>query len=96
MPLQGFCRYTSLLLMVIAAGLLGSAVAVLQAQGIIPGSATPFFDISSILSDQDGVGAFLRGLFGYNATPSPAQFVLWALYLAIAIMFWRRGYATKA
>jgi high-affinity iron transporter len=95
-PLQAFFRYTSLLLLVIAAGLLGSAVNMLQSAGIVPGSTTPLFDVSGVLSDQGGVGAFLRGLFGYNATPTAAQFLLWALYLAVAIALWRRGYAAKA
>jgi high-affinity iron transporter len=95
-PLQAFFRYTSLFLIVIAAGLLGSAVNVLQAQGVIPGGTTPLFDISGVLSDTTGVGMFLRGLFGYNATPTADQFVLWALYLAVAVWLWRRGYAARA
>jgi high-affinity iron transporter len=92
-PLQAFFRWTSLLLIVIAAGLLGSAVNMLQGQGVIPGGSAPLFDISGIVSDQGGVGAFLRGLFGYNATPTAAQFALWALYLIVAVWLWRRGYA---
>lgn len=95
-PLQSFFRYTSLLLIVIAAGLLGSAVNVLQNAGVAPGSSAPLFDISNILSDSSGVGLFLRGLFGYNAAPTTSQFVLWAGYLLVALALWRRGYATKA
>ncbi|HET7411293.1 MAG TPA: FTR1 family protein, partial [Pararhizobium sp.] len=95
-PLSAFFRYTSLLLIIIAAGLLGSAINMLQGAGIIPGPVTPLFDISGILSDGSGPGAFLRGLFGYNATPTGPQFVVWALYLVIAVILWRRGYAAKA
>ncbi|MEJ0098114.1 MAG: FTR1 family protein [Bauldia sp.] len=95
-PLHLFFRYTSLLLIVIAAGLLGSAVAMLQSAGFKLGPATPLFDISSVLPDTTGVGVFLRGLFGYNATPTPPQFALWALYLIVAVVLWRRGYAAKA
>jgi high-affinity iron transporter len=95
-PLQAFFRYTSLLLIVIAAGLLGSAAAQLQGQGVLPIGAGQLFDISGVLSDTSGVGSFLRGLFGYNATPTAAQFALWALYLIVAIWLWRRGYAAPA
>jgi high-affinity iron transporter len=95
-PMQVFFRYSSLLLIIIAAGLLGSAIAVLQSAGIHIGPAAPLFDISSILPDTSGVGVFLRGLFGYNATPSPPQFALWAAYLVVAVLLWRRGYAAKA
>ena len=95
-PLQVFFRYTSLLLIVIAAGLLGSAVNMLQSANVVPGSTTPLFDISGILPDTSGLGVFLRGLFGYNASPTAPQFAFWALYLAIAVLFWRRGYAGKA
>jgi high-affinity iron transporter len=94
-PLHIFFRYTSLILIVIAAGLLGSAVATLQGTGVGLGPSTPLFDISGVLSDTSGVGVFLRGLFGYNATPTPAQFALWAIYLIVAIILWRRGYAAR-
>ena len=95
-PLTIFFRYTSLLLLVIAAGLLGSAVAMLQSAGFHLGPSAPLFDISAVLPDTSGLGVFLRGLFGYNATPTPPQFALWAAYLLIAVVLWRRGYAAKA
>jgi high-affinity iron transporter len=84
------------LLIIIAAGLLGSAINMLQGAGIVPGSTTPIFDISGILPDTTGVGVFLRGLFGYNASPTAAQLALWAVYLAIAVLLWRRGHASRA
>lgn len=95
-PLGLFFRYSSLLLIVIAAGLLGSAVNTLQSAGLAPGPTKPLFDISGVLSDTSGIGIFLRGLFGYNATPTPPQFALWAVYLVVAIAIWWRGYAQKA
>jgi high-affinity iron transporter len=95
-PLQIFFRYTSLLLIVIAAGLIGSAVNTLQSAGVLAGPMTPLFDISGILPDTTGPGVFLRGLFGYNATPTAPQFALWGAYLLVAVLLWRRGYAEKA
>lgn len=92
-PIGPFFRYTSLLLIVVAAGLLGSAVNQLQGLGLVPGPSAPLFDLSAILPDTAGPGVFLRGLFGYNATPTLQQFVPWALYLLAAVTFWRRDRA---
>ncbi|TMV61845.1 hypothetical protein FGG78_35055, partial [Thioclava sp. BHET1] len=94
-PLAPFFRYSSLLLIIIAAGLLGSAVNQLQVLSIVPGPITPLFNLSGILPDTTGVGIFLRGLFGYNATPTAAQFALWALYLIGALAVWKRGAARR-
>lgn len=91
-PLQPFFRYTSLLVIVIAAGLLGSAVNMMQSVGLITVLPAPLFDISHILNDRGLVGTFLRALFGYNSSPTPLQFGSWLLYLGIAVTLWRRGY----
>ncbi len=95
-PLRQFFRGTSLLLIVIAAGLLSSVVNQLQALGVYLGTTTPIFDISHILSDSTGFGIFMRGLFGYNATPTQAQFFTWLLFLAIAVFLWWRGGVASA
>lgn len=95
-PIGPFFRYTSLLLIIVAAGLLGSAVNQLQGQGLIPGPTGAVFDLSSVLPDTSGAGVFLRGLFGYNATPTLQQFLLWAAYLVVAVSIWRRDGARTA
>lgn len=95
-PIGPFFRYTSLLLIVVAAGLLGSAVNQLQGLGLVPGSTMPIFNLSSWLPDSSGPGVFLRGLFGYNAAPTLQQFLPWAAYLVVAIAIWRRDHARHA
>ncbi|GAB5377935.1 MAG: FTR1 family protein [Acuticoccus sp.] len=95
-PIREFFRWSSLLLIVIAAGLLSSATNILQGVGILPGPTDPLFDISGILSDQGGFGEFLRGLFGYNASPTPLQFGVWLAFLVVAVGLWWRAYAQKA
>lgn len=95
-PLQPFFRYTSLLVIVIAAGLLGSAVNMMQSVGLISVLTVPVFDISDILDDRGMIGTFLRALFGYNSSPTALQFGCWAVYLGIAVTLWRRGYARAA
>ena len=94
-PIKAFFRHSSLLLIIIAAGLLGSAIGILQGLKVLPMLSEPRFDLSAFLSDTGVVGGFLRGLFGYNATPTVLQFEIWALYLLIAIMLWSRSYADE-
>lgn len=96
LPLQPFFRYSALLIVIIAAGLLGSSVNMMQSAELITVGTHPLFDISGILSDQGFIGTFLRALFGYNSSPTPVQFGAWALYLVIAITMWRRTYARPA
>ena len=95
-PIAQFFRWTSLLLVVIAAGLLASMTNILQGIEILPGPTTALFDLSGVLPDKTGLGEFLRGLFGYSATPTPLQFAVWAIYLAVAIFLWNRAYAQKS
>jgi high-affinity iron transporter len=92
-PLRLFFKYTSLLILVIAGGLLGSAVNQMEALGWLPPLVPRIFDISWILDDRAGVGVFMRALFGYNAAPSLLQFAVWSGYLMFFLWMWRRSYA---
>lgn len=94
-PLKAFFRYTSLLILVIAAGLLGSAVNMMQAAALIPAGGAPLFDIAHILDDRSTFGTFLRALFGYNSSPTPLQFGVWAIYLSVALVLWQRSYRAQ-
>ena len=84
--LRLFFRWTGIALVFIAAGLLSHAVhefiEVAEIAGIaIIGSQTAF-DISGILSHDDGIGQFLRAIFGYTATPEWITLIVWLVYLA--------------
>ena len=94
-PLTPFFKYTSLLLIVIAAGLLSTSIDLMQSLRWLPVLSEKLFDISWILRDDRGVGVFLRALFGYNAAPSGLQFVVWTGYLALFVLLWRRAYASS-
>ncbi|MDO6544507.1 FTR1 family iron permease [Photobacterium sanguinicancri] len=91
-PLRSFFRWTSLLIIVIAAGLLSSAVNMLQAAHVLPVLHAQLFDISHILDDRGVFGTFLRALFGYNSSPGLLQLAVWGGYMVTFIFFWNRGY----
>ena len=83
MNLRSFFRITGLLLVVVAAGLFAYSLHELQEAGWIPVLETEAFDVSSQLADDEGVGAILRGLVGYNANPTWLEIVGWFSYLLI-------------
>lgn len=81
-PLKPLFQYTGLLLLMIAAGLLAYGVHEFQEIGLIPGHA-PIWNINHILNEKEGVGAFLKALFGYNGNPSLIEVVLYLTYIAV-------------
>ena len=97
--LRTFFKVTGALILVVAAGLLASGIHELQEIGWIGGESSKAFDISATLSDEGGVGAFLKALFGYNADPSVLEFGAWIAYLVVTgFLFFRpsRPVATPA
>ena len=68
---------------VIAAGLLGYGIHELQDAGILPVIAGRALDLSGLLPDHAGLGALLRALVGYHATPSVLEAIAWFGYIAI-------------
>lgn len=71
-------------LMVVAAGLLADAIQNLQQLGVLPGGAA-LWDTSTILANDTTLGDILHGLFGYAASPSLLQVVVWAGFLAVGL-----------
>jgi high-affinity iron transporter len=81
MNLRSFFRVTGVILIVVAAGLFAFSLHELQEAGWLRLLETHAFDISSILPDDTGAGALLRGLVGYHAHPTWLEVVGWAAYL---------------
>jgi high-affinity iron transporter len=90
MNLRTFFRVTGGLLIVVAAGLFAYGIHELQEAGWFPFLTATAFDVSGTLSDEDGVGALLRAVFGYNADPTWLEVLAWAGYLVVVgWLFWR-------
>ena len=90
MNLRSFFRVTGLILIVVAAGLFAYSLHELQEAGWLPFLETHAFDLSATLPDDQGVGAILRGLVGYNADPTWLEVVGWAAYLVVVGGFFLR------
>jgi high-affinity iron transporter len=85
--LASFFRWTGIALIFIAAGLLSKAIhefIEIGAVGSGPWTATAF-DFSGVLSDVGGIGAFLRAIFGYSATPEVLTLGVHLAYVVVVL-----------
>jgi high-affinity iron transporter len=89
--LRSFFRVTGLILIVVAAGLLAYSLHELQEAGWLPFLESHAFDLSAGLPDDEGAGAILRGLVGYNADPTWLEVIGWVAYLVIVGALFVRG-----
>jgi high-affinity iron transporter len=90
--LGSFFRWTGIALVFIAAGLLSHAIhefIEIGALGSGPWTATAF-DVSGVLSHEEGIGAFLRALFGYSATPEILTLVVHVTYVVAILALYLR------
>ncbi len=88
--LRHFFRWTGITLVFIAAGLLGRAVHEFVEIGAIGIGTSRAFDASSILPHKEGIGQFLRALFGYSSTPEVVTLVTWATYTVVVLALFIR------
>ena len=90
--LGSFFRWTGIALIFIAAGLLSHAIhefIEIGALGSGPWTATAF-DISGVLSHDDGVGAFLRAIVGYSASPEVLTLLAHVGYIVVVLALYLR------
>ena len=85
-----FFRWTGVALIFIAAGLLSHAVHEFIEVGVIGFGTAVAFDISGVLSHSDGVGQFLRAIFGYTATPELTTLIVHVAYLVTVLALYLR------
>jgi high-affinity iron transporter len=88
--LRTFFKVTGALILVVAAGLFAFSIHELQeAEYLAFGTATAY-DVSDVLSDQDGVGAILRAIIGYQDRPSVLEAIAWGAYVLVTgFLFFR-------
>jgi high-affinity iron transporter len=81
--LSRFFLATSLLLLLVAAGLVSSGIGRLIGLGLLPDSE-PLWDTSRLLADDSPIGSFLAGLAGYRARPTMLEVAGYLAYLFAA------------
>ena len=86
------------LLMVFAAGILVDAVENMQQLGWLPVLTHPLWNTSQLLSEDSAIGDIFHSFFGYAASPTVAQAVVYVIYLTVAVgafVAWRRPRAAR-
>lgn len=92
-PLKEFFKYTGLLILIIAGGLFGSSISMMQATNMLPVVIQEVYNISHVLDDRGVFGTFLRALFGYNSSPTLLHILSWGFYMIMALTLWKKSYA---
>jgi high-affinity iron transporter len=88
LDVRKFFTWTGGVIIFFAAGLLAQAVGSLHEAGIYDGLQTEAWDWSGTVSNTSTVGSILRGLFGYQATPTVGQVIVyWAYLIPVAFLF---------
>ncbi|MFH1474920.1 MAG: FTR1 family protein [Chloroflexota bacterium] len=88
--LPTFFRWTGVLLVFIAGGLLSHAVHEFVEIGWIAVLTSTAFDISAALPHDVGIGLFLRAIFGYTSTPEWVTLAIWMTYIAVVLAIYLR------
>jgi len=90
LDIRTFFRWTGVLLIFIAAGLLSHAVHEFVEIGWITIGTSLAFDIGAVLPHDTGIGLFLRAIFGYTSSPEWIVFVTWAVYVVVVLVLYLR------
>ena len=80
LSLSRFFAATTVLLVLVAAGLFSTGIGKLIGLGVIP-AGDALWDTSALLRDDSVVGGFLSGLVGYRARPSAPEVIGYVVYL---------------
>lgn len=84
-PLRYFFDATSVLVLLLAAGMASQAARFLIQADMLPSLATPLWDTSALVPNSSIVGKALQGLVGYDATPAGMQI---AFFVAVIVVIW--------
>ncbi len=88
--LRRFFQFTSVLLIVFAAGLFAHAIHEFNELGWIPPVVEHIYDVNPIVHESSVFGQFLKALFGYNGNPSLTETVAYLGYFVIIYFLMRR------
>ncbi len=85
-----FFRYTGILLVVVAAGILAYGIHDLQEAGFLPGLNNLAFDVSAAIPPDSWYGTLLKGIFNFSPNTTWLQAVAWVLYVGVVLTLFLR------
>ena len=92
--LAKFFRYTGVLLILVAAGILAYGIHDLQEAGFLPGLTTLAFDVSTTIDPGSWYASLLKGIFNFTPATTVLQAVAWVLYVGIVLTLFLRPVRT--
>ncbi|TNC29555.1 iron uptake transporter permease EfeU [Amycolatopsis alkalitolerans] len=90
-----FFTVTGVLLVFVAAGVLGYGLHDLQEAAFLPGLHTLAFDTSGAIPETSWYGALLKGIFNYSQQTTVLQATAWVAYVLIVLPLFLRPTAPK-
>ena len=81
-----FFKWTSLFILLVAAGLAAGAIRAFHEAGLWNYFQNVAFDLSNVVSTHTLFGTLLEGIFGYQETPTVSEVAVYLLYLIPALV----------
>jgi high-affinity iron transporter len=85
-----FFSVTGVLLIFVAAGILGYGVHDLQEAAILPGLTTLAFDVSAAVPPDSWYGTLLKGIFNFSPQTTVLEAIVWVAYVAVVLTLFLR------
>lgn len=93
--LKHFFTASSIILILLAAGLSAHGVHELQEASIIPVVVEHVWDTNGIVDENGALGSMLKAMLGYNGNPSLLEVLSYAAYLSAVAILWRKTAKAK-
>ena len=90
-----FFRWTGILLVIVAAGILSYGLHDLQEAGFLPGLNTLAFDFSHVIDPGSWYGTLLKGIFNFTPATTVLQAIAWVLYVGVVLTLFLRPHHPK-
>lgn len=94
--LATFFRYTGVLLIIVAAGILAYGIHDLQEAAFLPGLTTLAFDISATVPPDSWYATVLKGVFNLTPQTTVLQAIAWVGYVATVLTLFLRPYRSPS
>lgn len=94
--MRHFFRWTGIFILVVAAGILASALGNLHEAGLWNGLQAQAFNLGDVLPVASVLGTILSGIFSYQEAPSTGEVIVYVVFLAVTLFFFLRPAATSA